>query len=622
MARLDDRYGINERYKAFEDHESGILVSLAGPGTGKTYSFLRRIQALTSREDVKPASIAYLTFVGDIRKAFTKDFEDEFGTGIEMHARPRISTLHSLACRLIRNRGFSIGYEGPLYFTSIASDRSAISDLFLSDLLPQAAHLSFSTVPQLRNALQSVKDAWRNDRPPEALDEPIPTLLEISLQLARSYRLIDWDHAVPLAHKLYLDPKNRQKWLSKLDHYLVDEFQDFNQSEQKFILTIATVAKSMAIVGDDSQSIFQGRGGTPEGIRELFETENNDTVTLLKSRRCRANILRYINTFLGRLRPGAEPILPHYDGGQLECFRFKSTKSELAFLAYFLNQAIADLPSEPRRKDGIVCLFPTRRVLGFYFESLRDAVASYVKDSQSPDLRSWLTFALQLVHHPEQRFIERLLLESVDEIKPRHKKAMVQAIFENDVSPVNALLNLASSEKLKGKAGETAIRFIDLCNRLSSRDPDKIAESMAFQLELEKADVIDVISELVEGIGDHDQDEAIENACDRLLPNTALPQEDLSAVLFSTMHGSKGLTKRTVVLPGLEDAWLPGQVQGGDEEERARLFYVALSRATHRVQITYPKTRARSDPLNYSTPGRGDACRFLAQSGIRDVYHS
>lgn len=622
MARLDDKYGIDERYKAFEDHSNGILVSLAGPGTGKTYSFLRRIQALVDRREIPAESIAYITFVGAISKAFSQDFEDEFGAGEQALAQPRISTLHSLACRIIRNRGFSIGYDGPLYFSSIASEHSPVSDLFLGDLLPYIGHLQFSTIPQARNALKGVKEAWRSEESPEAMDEPIPSLLETAVQLARSYRLIDWDHAVPLAHKLYEDPKNRQKWLTQLDHYLVDEYQDFNQSEQAFILTIAAAVKSMVIVGDDNQSIFHGRGGTPEGIRELFESEGHDSITLVKSRRCRAIILGYINSFLRILRPQAEQMLPHYDGGQLDCFRFKSSKSELEFLTTFLNEAIADLPPEPRRKDGVVCLFPSHRVLDFYFDRLHDKVASYIKGSQLSDRRRWLSLALELVHHPEQRFIERLLLESVDEIKPRQKRALVQAILEGDISPTDALSVLISEDKLKGKVRQAATRFVDLCAQLSSQDPDFVADSIADLLELEKAEVIDAVSTLIEDIGERDQDEAIEDACDQLLPETALPLEDLHAVLFTTIHGSKGLTKRTVVLPGLEDSWLPGQVQGSEEEERARLFYVALSRATHRVQITYPQTRARGDPLNYPAPGRGEACRFVEQSGIRDVYHS
>ncbi|MCH8877103.1 MAG: ATP-dependent helicase [Chloroflexi bacterium] len=622
MPSLDDRYKVDERYRAFEDHEAGILVSLAGPGTGKTYSFLRRIRALIDQKAVESSSIAYLTFVREISKAFVMDYEEEFGAEIDRHSRPRISTLHSLACRIIRNRGFSIGYDGPLYFASLASERSATSNLFLTDLLPHAAHLTLTTVPRLREALKIVKNAWRNDHPPEALDEPIPTLLGIALQLARSYRLVDWDHAVPLAHELYQDPMNRQQWLAQLQHYLVDEFQDFNRAEQAFISSIAAVAHSMVIVGDDSQSIFRGRGGSPEGIRGLIESKDNDTITLLISRRCRANILQHINIFLQRLRRGAAPMLPHYDGGELGCFRFKSTKAELAFLVQFLNEAVQALPAEPRNKDGIVCLFPTHKALSFYFESLQDGVPCYMRSSQSSDRRMWLSLALRLAHHPGQRFIERLLLESVGDIKPRHKKALVQAILENDVSPVEALSILADGKQIKGEAQSAALGFIELCAQLSSQDPGFISMAIVSHLGLEEPAVLEAVTELVAGIGEHDQDKSIDAACDHLLPETALPQENLGAVLFSTIHASKGLTKRTVVMPGLEDAWLPGDAHGEDEEERARLFYVAISRATHQVQITYPQNRARGDPLNYQINGRGEASRFVAQSGIREVYHS
>ncbi|MCH8149306.1 MAG: hypothetical protein IH987_15205 [Planctomycetes bacterium] len=73
-------------------------------------------------------------------------------------------------------------------------------------------------------------------------------------------------------------------------------------------------------------------------------------------------------------------------------------------------------------------------------------------------------------------------------------------------------------------------------------------------------------------------------------------------------------------MPGLEDAWLPGQATGADLEERKRLFYVALTRATDKVLITYPRMRAPGDPLNYQTPGRRETCRFVTVSGVNPVY--
>ena len=86
------------------------------------------------------------------------------------------------------------------------------------------------------------------------------------------------------------------------------------------------------------------------------------------------------------------------------------------------------------------------------------------------------------------------------------------------------------------------------------------------------------------------------------------------------MHGSKGLTRHTVVMPGLEGAHLPGNARTEEIPERQRLYYVALTRATDHVLITVPKTRARGDPFNFPAPGRGEPSPFVAQSGIRPTY--
>jgi superfamily I DNA/RNA helicase len=484
------------------------------------------------------------------------------------------------------------------------------------------AHLSYSTVPKIRQDLERVKDAWRNNKTATDLESPAPEMSAIALQLARAYRLIDWDQAIPIAHDLFRNPDNRQEWMTRIQHLLIDEFQDFNRSEQAFISTLASAVTSMVIVGDDNQSIYSGRGGSPQGIRTLFQSGEHDTVTLARCRRSREQILRHLNAFLLWLRPDATAMLPYHAGGQVDCFRFKSSKSELEFLTHFLNAQIAELPAEPRSRDGIVCLFPTRRALDFYFRSLREAVASYVRGPQPFAEREWLSLVLQLVCQPRQRFVERLILETLPEIKPRHKKAIVRMVLERDCSPVDAVAALLADEGLTREAAAEAPHFIDLCTRLSSQDPAAISHPVAAQLNLKPDDVRAGLERFIAETGETDQDEGIAGLCDRLLPHTAMPKEDPHSVLFTTMHGSKGLTKHVVVLPGLEDAWLPGQATGDAAEERARLFYVSLSRATDHVQITYPGNRAKSDPLNLDTPGRGEVCRFVTEGGIPCLYHS
>ena len=129
------------------------------------------------------------------------------------------------------------------------------------------------------------------------------------------------------------------------------------------------------------------------------------------------------------------------------------------------------------------------------------------------------------------------------------------------------------------------------------------------------------LENFLHSIGDTELEEAIDDLCDKLIPESAQPLEDPHTILFLTIHGSKGLTKNTVVMPGLEEAWLPGDVQGIELEENERMFYVAITRAIDCVLITYPKHRGRNDPLNYITIGRSQTCPFVRKSGLQCYYH-
>jgi superfamily I DNA/RNA helicase len=88
------------------------------------------------------------------------------------------------------------------------------------------------------------------------------------------------------------------------------------------------------------------------------------------------------------------------------------------------------------------------------------------------------------------------------------------------------------------------------------------------------------------------------------------------AVELLTLHSSKGLTRRYVILPGLEHCWLPGDFTGADLEERKRLFLVGITRATESLLITYPRTRAPGDSLNYATAGCRQLSEFAEKLGV------
>ncbi len=622
MANLDANYDIDHRADAIANHQDGVLVCLAGPGTGKTYSFLQRIRALTTEQHVAAEKIRYLTFIKEISNAFVVDYEEDQEAGVDEAPRPRISTLHSFACRLIRSQGFRHGFDGPLYFMSVADKKDLRSEVFLTDLLPLVQRGTLRTVPRLRNALEQAKEAWRDNIDPESLDEPVPAVLPLCLDLSRAYRLIDWDRAIPLAHTLFQSLDEPPGWIARIEHFLVDEYQDFNRAEQAFIATLATTVKSMVIVGDDDQSLYSGRGGAPDGLRELYCFDDVDQVSLVRCYRCKSRILDAANTFLAAMRPDPRRMLPKDDGGELACHRFKSRKAEIAYLAEFLKGCIAALPEEPRPKDGIICLFPNWKALNSYMACLMESeVPCYSRKPPLHPERAWLKRALELVYNPGKRFVERLLLEDFGDIKSRHKRAMVKLVLQRDISPVEAMGILASTGELSEAAASAARAFCDLCQVLSSQDAGLIADKLAERLAVEIPELCEQIDTFIQQLDQSTQEDAINTLCDTLIPESALPPEDPRAVLCLTMHGSKGLTKKTVVMPGLEDAWLPGDAAENDMDEKKRLFYVALTRATDQVLITYPQKRPPRDPLNYETAGLGWASRFVSQSGIPKIVH-
>src|SRR3990172_6712671 len=620
MANLDLTYGPNDRTKAFENHETGYLISIAGPGTGKTFSFLKRIEALTAK-GVLQDTTCYLTFIKEISNAFIQDYNENFTKESYAANKPRISTLHSFACRLLRNQGFQIGYDGELFFINAAETGSDAANNLLEGLLPLVNDPACRTVPQRRNNLKDIKAAWRDTVYPSSLTSPIPNILIQAEILFRALRVIDWDQTIPLAHKLATGLSTLPKWITDIKHYLIDEFQDFNKAEQVLIALLSSHATSTVIVGDDDQSLYSIRGGSPDGLRSLYSDSTKDQVSLVNCFRCCKTIVTAANTFQGVMHTTPRVIIPVKSGGEIFAYRFKSSKAEIAFLVPFLQDCIAQLPETITPKDATVCLFPSWKVHDEYYKQLSPLVPCVKRKSVADPQRLWLERVLNLLCTPNQRFIERLLLNEYDQIKPRHKKLIIQRVIYDDVTVLRAVQLLVSEHQITGSALVHAQRFCQLIEDIISRDPARISIQLASKLSIDGPVASGHISSLLPRLGEPEIEDLIKEFSDLILPSSAMPEENPRSILFLTMHRSKGLTTKTVVMPGLEKAWLPGDSTGAEFEEKRRLFYVALTRATHRVLITLPMNRAQGDSLNYPTPGCGEASPFLAASGLRVEYH-
>lgn len=427
--------------------------------------------------------------------------------------------------------------------------------VFRDDLLPLARTVDINTAERLRRKLEPIKAAWQKKSDPSKSGEPLPRVYAHARDLLRTFRLMDWDQTVPLAHDLLDSMGEAPTWIGKLDHYLVDEYQDFNPAEQAFVTLLAKGAASVVVVGDDDQSIYSSRGGSPEGIRNLFNPGTHDCVSLVRCYRCRSNIVDSANVFLSAMRNGSRPMAAKRSGGKIACYSFRSSRAEIAFLKDCLSKVVSDLPDDLTDKDGVVCLFPNKKVLDFYFAHLKDAVRCERRARATSAQRQWLEWTLNLARRSGQRFLQRLLLDRYESVKPALQQAVIRVMIERDISPAQAVKVLLEQGGVPKASRADAQAFCAFCDSLEKKDPAAIAAVVARELGTDPDEVVYTIDQALKALDEEeDIDGAIRKACDDLLPESKEPIPDPRSVLFLTIHGSKGLTKKIVVLPGMEQA--------------------------------------------------------------------
>jgi superfamily I DNA/RNA helicase len=614
---LDSKYSPEERWRAIAEYDGGMLVCLAGPGTGKTHSLVSRVQHLTESRRVSADSLYYITFIREIARTFTDDlvsfYTDQGKTAPPVWA----STLHSLACRLIRNRGPAVGVEGEQYFLNLAERDNWMANAALTDLLALLDDDPSPTVAQLRARFESAKEAWRAGNYAALSGDPTGSLVGAYTRLSRAYRVLDWDEVIPLAARILDARRDMPTWLQRYDHLLIDEYQDFNPAEQRLLDRLTHRAQSTVMVGDDDQSLYRGRGADPSGIRSVWDDASLDQVSLVLCHRCPSAITQAANNFLGRVKQNPRVLLPTRNGGAVVIRPFKSAKAEVEFLAAHLSGCLASLAPPWDAKQGVACLFPTRDVLRQYQRALAEAgvpcqVRGALASRQSED---WLRLMLRLACQPRQPFLERILLERFNEIKGHHKKLLAATVTSQNIGTGEAVRVLVEQRRWRGSAADDADRYLRSLDNLESRDARRIAEEIHATFPAELVCDASTIDRLLQTAVEENLEDAIDVAVTTLL-GSEQQEGPRSRVELFTMHGSKGLTRRYIALPGLEHCWLPGEASGERLEELQRLFYVAITRSSDGLLITYPRTRARGDSLNYPRSGRGELSAFAACLGV------
>ena len=284
--------------KAAVFHRGSHVQILAGAGTGKTEVMRQRLTALLA-EGVPPEAIVGVTFNVDAGEQLKKRVEE----AVEVHPRLGrkfldrmngcyIGTLHSFAFQLLQR--YVPKYES----------YDVLDDHRLAAMLAREANRIElkSLTGKLYESIEAFIanfDVVQNELIPlTSLDEPFKSVLAAFLERLESYRLLTYGQQIAFAVR-ELERKAVFKQVhSSLRHLMVDEYQDINAAQERFIELLATPPVELCVVGDDDQSIYQWRGTDVENIVKFAERYPNvATYRISTNRRSVANIVDLANKF-------------------------------------------------------------------------------------------------------------------------------------------------------------------------------------------------------------------------------------------------------------------------------------------------------------------------------------
>lgn len=583
----------------------GPLLLLAGPGTGKTYRLARRLKHLVEARHVDPASIAAVTFTAaaaaELRERISDPDRPELYIARELQPAS-IGTLHAFGHALVRAHHRALGL--PAEPAVLADDR--MRDILLGD----AAQLA----GQPRAAADDAERCRRHGgcRPEDA---PRCTVCRAYGTILAACGAVDFDDQVILACRLLrADPALAAATRARTRHLLVDEYQDINEGQHDLVrLLTEGQSEGLFAVGDDDQSIYAFRGGSPAFIRGFADTfgPGARVEALHRSRRCPRAVLE-----------GALAIVRQYDPGRLD-------KGAMAFDAGGGCIHVHDTPSARAEADAVVrvvrhagagaavlVLVPTRPHGALVAERLRAAriPCATVEPPPGSGLAVLARLAAWLRAGDDALALRGCIADLLDGPAaplpgPRSRSREKIAAREEGLGRVAGLWR------------DVVDRRCPLWEALQARRDEPVLREVCAALEELRAgagEVATVLASALRLLRPWSSPEALWTEVEGWTgrANAAPPAEGAARVRLTTVQGAKGLEADVVCVLGLEEGAFPRAAGGAALAEQARLMLVAMTRARRELHLLHARTRsgAVSHRQLHGPDGRHtlEPSRFLA----------
>ena len=614
----------------------GPVLILAGAGSGKTRVLTHRIAYLMDEKGVNPWNILAITFTNKAAQEMRERVDKLVGFGSESIW---VSTFHSACVRILRRHIDNLGYDTNFTIYDTDDQKSLMKDVCRKMNIDTKIYKERSLLAQISHAKDELltPDDMEMKAAGDYNMKKVASVYREYQAALRKNNALDFDDLIVKTVELF------EKCGAVLEYYqerfkyiMVDEYQDTNTAQFKFISLLAQRYQNLCVVGDDDQSIYKFRGaniGNILGFEHVFPDAR--VIRLEQNYRSTRNILNAANQVIANNTERKAKTLwtENEEGSKVHFRQFLNAYEEAEYVAGEIGKlkrnglgnyrdcAIlyrTNAQSRIFEEKFIAANIPYKLVGGVNFYARKEIkdLLCYLKtiDNARDDL------AVQRIINVPKRGIGATTLGRVQDYADNMGISLYEALrVAEEVPSIGRSLSKIDGfvtfiQMLKSKADVMTVEEI----------LQEVIDSTGYVAELEAEDTeesrarIENIDELIsktvayqEAMEEQNQSATLSGFLEEvaLVADIDTVDPDQDYVLLMTLHSAKGLEFPKVFMVGMEDGIFPSHMtisygDDGEMEEERRLCYVGITRAMKDLTLTCAQQRMIRGETQYNRVSR------------------
>ena len=603
---------LNKNQKeAIIDLEGPCLI-VAGAGSGKTRVLTSRVVHIIKEKKAWPNQILCVTFTNKAAREMQNriaNFLKEKQTSI-----PWLGTFHSVSAKLLRRHAEAVGLNSR--FTIIDQE----DQLRLIKNICKAENIDIKKIaPQF---ILAFINQWKNKGllPKDVVVKKGLLLENAILKVYKFYQerlkiLNSCDFGDLILHCVTMFENNSdilELYLKNFKYILVDEYQDSNHIQSKWLNLLAKKNNNICCVGDDDQSIYSWRGAEIKNFLNFNKTyKNTKIIKLEQNYRSTQNILSAASGLIAKNndRLGKKLWTDGKVGELIKLTCYKNGREEATGISNIIEQKLKKKYSLNSISILVRAIFQTREFEERFLKiGMGYRVIGGTKFYERAEIKDSVAFLRIVNQKNDDLAFERIINVPKRSVGDSTIKQLYDWARKNKKSLEDSAVELLQLNKIKPKAKLGLVKILNLFNkwRLDLKekkhyelmeiilDESGYSKMLKDKKDLENEGRLENLKELIRGMHDFDN---LQGFLEHVALATSIDQDwDGKKVNLMTIHAAKGLEFDAVLLPGWEEGLFPHQKsleEKGDlalEEER-RLAYVGLTRAKKESFISFVMSR-------------------------------